>query len=366
MKLLTKTIVLATVLMIGSGAFAQSPTSPTAPASATRQRKATTDGAPQTSPEVKPNSDPVMTSDPNVDKDKSKTSAPPAANTDSAQTANDVKAKADPAITRDAAVDKDKSKSTSTTVTGGPFSEPTPATVKPDTSKADKARKKDASKPLSEVSADGQTNRRDQDAEAEAIVPYYNNFFTTYRLGPEDVISVTVFGQDRYSKGNIKIPPSGRISLALIPDGIFVNGKTVDQVAELVKKRYDEFIIDPQVSVSLDQAGSYRYSVIGDVAQPGIKLMSRRLSVTEALSEAGGVLQTGNRSRVFVLRRQANGVLTPIPVNVSAIYKGQAPDSVYLVPGDQVVVPGNKLKKLQTIMGFTQVLSFARMFTGGF
>jgi len=30
------------------------------------------------------------------------------------------------------------------------------------------------------------------------------------------------------------------------------------------------------------------------VAQPGIKLMSRRLSVTEALSEAGGVLQTGN------------------------------------------------------------------------
>ena len=56
----------------------------------------------------------------------------------------------------------------------------------------------------------------------------------------------------------------------------------------------------------------------------------------------------------------------PIPVNVSAIYHGQAPDSVYLVPGDQVVVPGNTLKKLQTIMGFTQVLSFARLFTGGF
>ena len=141
--------------------------------------------------------------------------------------------------------------------------------------------------------------------------------------------------------------------------------RSLDQVAELVKKRYDEFIIDPQVSVSLDRAGSYRYSVIGDVAQPGIKLMSRRLSVTEALSEAGGVLQTGNRSKVFVLRRQANGTLTPIPVNVSAIYKGQAPDSIYLVPGDQVVVPGNTLKKLQTIMGFTQVLTFARLFTGG-
>lgn len=306
MKLLTQTLVLAIAMAISAGAIAQSP------ANATRQRKTTTDSVPQTA--TQPTSD-VKPGD-------------------------------------------------STTATdAGPFSEPTPATANPN---GDKTKSKDQSKPLADVTSDGQTNRTDQASEEAAIVPYYNNFFTTYRLGPEDVISVTVFGQDRYSKSGITIGPSGRISLALIPDGIFVNGKTVDQVAELIKKRYDEYIIDPQVSVSLDRAGSYRYSVIGDVGQPGIKLMTRRLSVTEALSEAGGVLQTGNSKKVFVLRRQANGTLTPIPVNVSAIYHGQAPDSVYLVPGDQVVVPGNTLKKLQTIMGFTQVLSFARLFTGGF
>ncbi|HVS83773.1 MAG TPA: polysaccharide biosynthesis/export family protein [Pyrinomonadaceae bacterium] len=225
---------------------------------------------------------------------------------------------------------------------------------------------RDKSKTPAAVTADAQTNRTDQSSDEAAIVQNYNNFFTTYQLGPEDVISVTVFGQDRYSKGGIKIPPSGRISLALIPDGIFVSGKTVDQVAELIKKRYDEYIIDPQVSVSLDQAGSYRYSVIGDVAQPGIRLMTRRLSVTEAISEAGGILQTGDKKKVFVLRRQTKGNLTPIPVNVSAIYRGQAPDSIYLLPGDQVVVPGNSLKKWQTLTSFLPILSFARLFTGGF
>lgn len=223
----------------------------------------------------------------------------------------------------------------------------------------------DASTTLTEVTADGQTNRSDPTSEEAAIVPYYNNFFTTYRLGPEDVISVNVFAQERYSKQGIVIPPSGRIYLALIPEGIFVNGKTVDQVSELIKKRYDEYIIDPQVSVSLDRAGSYRYSVIGDVGQPGIRLMTRRLSVTEAIAEAGGILQTGSRSKVYVLRKQANGNLQPIPINVSAIYKGQEPDSVYLVPGDQVVVPGNTLKKWQTLTSFLPVLSFARLFTGG-
>lgn len=209
-------------------------------------------------------------------------------------------------------------------------------------------------------------NRVDQDSDEAAIVQNYNNFFATYKLGPEDIISVMVFGQDRYSKSGIKVPPSGRISLTLVPDGIFVTGKTVDEVAELIKKRYDEYIINPQVSVSLDQAGSYRYSVIGDVGQPGIRLMTRRLSVTEAIAEAGGVLQTGNKSKVYVLRKQANGNLQPIPVNVAAIYKGRAPDSVYLVPGDQVVVPGNSLKKWQTLTSFLPVLSFARIFTGGF
>jgi polysaccharide biosynthesis/export protein len=243
---------------------------------------------------------------------------------------------------------------------GDAVTDPTKAT---DKAAADQV--KDKGKAVAEVTADGKTNRTDPSSEEEAIVPYYNNFFTTYRLGPEDVISVSVFGQDRYSKQGIKIPPSGRISLALIPDGIFVNGKTVDQVAELIRKRYDEYIINPQVSVSLDQAGSYRYSVVGDVATPGIKPMTRRLSVSEAIAEAGGVLQTGNRSKIVVLRKQGNGLLKPIPVNLSAVYKGQSADAVYLVPGDQVIVPGNKLKTLQTIMGFAQVVSFAHLFTGG-
>lgn len=221
-----------------------------------------------------------------------------------------------------------------------------------------------ASKPA-DIPEDTQANRHEVASEEAAVVPYYNNFFTTYRLGPDDIVSVNVFGQDRYSRSGITIPPSGRISLALIPGGVFVNGKTVEEVAETIKKRYDEYIIDPQVSVSLDKASSYRYSVIGDVAQPGIRLMSHRMTVTEALGEAGGVLQTGDRSKVFVLRRQANGNLTPIAVNVNAIYKGKAPDITYLVPGDQVFVPGNKLKSLQKIMSFVPILSFARIFTGG-
>ena len=220
----------------------------------------------------------------------------------------------------------------------------------------------DASRPAADVSPDMQANRQEQVSEEAAITPYYNNFFSTYRLGPEDIISVEVFNQDRYSRKGIIIPPSGRVSLSLIPGGVFVNGKTVEEVAEIIKKKYDEFIIDPQVTVSLDKASSYRYSVIGDVGQPGVRLMNHRMTVTEALAEAGGVLSTGDRSKVYVLRRQPTGFVAPILVNVSAIYKGKVPDSTYLVPGDQIVVPGNKMKKVREWLGFSSVLGFARIF----
>jgi polysaccharide export outer membrane protein len=218
-----------------------------------------------------------------------------------------------------------------------------------------------------DASAEMQAGRRESKSEEEAaVLPYYNNFLTTYRLGPEDVISVSVFNQDRYSKSGITVPPNGRISYPLIPEGILVAGKTTEQVQDEITKRLDEYIINPQVTVSLDKAVSAIYSVVGDVAQPGVRTMSRRYSITEALAMAGGVLNTGNKSKVIILRQQADGRYRPIFVDVKKIERGQAKEMAFLSPGDQVIVPGNRLKTFKTVMDMLPVLNFWRVFTGGF
>ena len=224
----------------------------------------------------------------------------------------------------------------------------------------------DVSKPSTDISPEMQANRREQRSEDEAaVLPYYNNYLTTYRLGPEDVISVTVFGQDRYSKSGIVIPPDGKINYPLVPEGIRVAGKTTEQVAEELTRRLDEYIIDPKITVALEKAQSARFSVLGDVAQPGIRIMTHRLSVYEALAEAGGVLDTGDKSKVMILRRQADGTLRPIRVNIKEIERGRAREMAYLVPGDQVIVPGNTFKKFKQVMDMLPILSFARIFAGG-
>ena len=217
--------------------------------------------------------------------------------------------------------------------------------------------------PPSTLPPDLQAGRREQPSEEEAaIVPYYNNFLKDYRLGPEDVISIEVFNQPRYSKSGITIPPNGRISVYLIPEGILVVGKTTQQIQDEIQKKYDEYIIDPQVTVSLDKAMSARYSVLGDVGKPGVMIMTRRVSVMEALAEAGGVLNTGDKKKVAILRHKADGSVYLIPVNLSAIEKGKTKEMAYLVPGDQVIVPGNRLKSIQQLMNFIPILGFGRIF----
>lgn len=221
-----------------------------------------------------------------------------------------------------------------------------------------------ANQPAQDEKTDDKNLRREGLSEEEsAIVPYYNNYLKEYRLGPQDVISIEVFGQcPDYCKTGITVPPTAKISYPLIREGIFVGGKTVEQIQEEVMKKLDEYIIDPKVTVTLDKVGSARYSVLGDVGTPGVKLMERRLSVYEAIVESGGILRTGDRKKVVIYRQTQIGI-TPLAVNLEDIARGKA-EMIYLVPGDQVVVPGNKIKTIEKVLDIFSKFSIVRLLFG--
>lgn len=224
----------------------------------------------------------------------------------------------------------------------------------------------DKSVTRSDMPAETMANRIEQRSEEEAsVVPYYNNFLSEYLIGPEDVISVSVFGHERYSRPSVVIPPNGVLAYPLIPEGVLVAGKTTRQIADEIAVYLDEYIIDPKVTVTLEKAQSMRYAVLGDVGQPGMRLMTRRLTVYEALLEAGGVLNTGNKKKVVLVRYTPDRRLDRRLVDIAAIERGKAPDNIFLAPGDQIFVPGNKLKTVNKILDLVPIISFARIFTGG-
>lgn len=182
------------------------------------------------------------------------------------------------------------------------------------------------------------SSQNDSSEEESAILSYYNNYLKEYHLGPEDVISVQVFGQPNYSKSAITIPPTAKISYPLVPDGIFVGGKTTEQVAATITKSLDEYIIDPKVTVTLDKVGSARYGVLGKVGVPGVKLMNRRYNLYEAIAEAGGITSEGDKKRVLLLRLNQQGGFSQTFFDMNKMLSGKV-DLPYLIPGDQIIVP---------------------------
>ena len=200
-------------------------------------------------------------------------------------------------------------------------------------------------------------------SEEAAVLSYYSNYLTEYRLGPNDVISVEVFGQcPDYCKENITVPPTAKVSYPLIRGGVLVGGRTVEQVQDEITKKLDEYIIEPKVTVTLVKAMSARYSVMGKVATPGIRVMDRKVSLYEAVIESGGVLKTGNKKKIALIRFGEKGTLSRQNVNLAEIESGKVP-MIYLNPGDQVFVPGKGFT-VDTVFEVLNKASLVRLLFG--
>jgi polysaccharide export outer membrane protein len=203
----------------------------------------------------------------------------------------------------------------------------------------------------------------EDDSDIAAITNYYVNYLTEYRLGPEDVISVQVFGQcPDYCRDEITVPPTAIISYPLIREGIFVGGKSIEQIRDEITKKLDEYIIDPNVMVTLVKVGSARYGVVGKVEKQGNFLMTRRISIFDAITESGGISKEGDKKKAIILRPNAENKFDPILVNLKEIEEGKAA-MAYLQPGDQVLIPKQGFN-FNTILEAAGKISVFRLLLG--
>lgn len=226
--------------------------------------------------------------------------------------------------------------------TENPKTEGQPMETPPETKVEPNQANSGATNPTEKNDDPKQVQEDSDEAEIKAaLTPVYTNYLARYELGPEDVISVQVFGQPNYSKAGIIIPPTAVIQYPLIPGGVFVGGKTLDQIEKEIAKKLDEYIIDPQVTVTLEKVGSAQYAVLGKVGVPGVRLMTRRYSVYDAIIESGGLAPGADKKRITLMRRTSTGGYNPTTIKLEEMIAGKIPME-YLIPGDQVIVPEKK------------------------
>jgi polysaccharide export outer membrane protein len=156
-----------------------------------------------------------------------------------------------------------------------------------------------------------------------------------YRVGPEDVLRVSVWRDETLTR-EVLVRPDGLISFPLIGD-VQADGRTVDEIKGEVALRLSRYVPDPTVSVEVLKVTSYRIYVIGKVNRPGEYLVGHDLDVMQALSLAGGLTPFAAQNRITILRRATGETFD---FRYGDIERGESlGQNIVLQRGDVVVVP---------------------------
>jgi polysaccharide export outer membrane protein len=130
----------------------------------------------------------------------------------------------------------------------------------------------------------------------------------------------------------------GRITVPLLGD-LMAAGRTPDDLASEIQAKLGRFLEVPQVTLSVSQAISARFYVLGEVTHPGAFPLPSRISVVQALALAGGFREFAKKDSLHILRNRG-AEQTAIPFNYKEVEVGlRLEQNIFLEAGDTILVP---------------------------
>jgi polysaccharide export outer membrane protein len=159
-----------------------------------------------------------------------------------------------------------------------------------------------------------------------------------YRIGEGDMLQISVYKEPDASVPNAVVLPDGQIALPLVKR-IQVAGLTPAEAEKNITEQLTKFIPGADVTVVVSGANSKRIYVVGAVKKEGPIPYTYRMTIMQAISEAGGLTDYAKRKKIYVLRNE-NGKELRLPFDYNAALRGERTElNVPMLPNDTLVVP---------------------------
>lgn len=117
---------------------------------------------------------------------------------------------------------------------------------------------------------------------------------SSYVLGPDDVIEVSVLGRPEMTQ-QTRIKPDGTIVIPLL-GSVNAKGETILTLADDIGKKMEAagLLRKPIINVEVVQMVSHTATVLGKVTAPGVVPLDRSMTVSMVLGRVGGALPAGS------------------------------------------------------------------------
>lgn len=185
------------------------------------------------------------------------------------------------------------------------------------------------------------------------------NPMLSYRIGPLDTLSITVFEVKDLTVDKMQVDANGAILLPLIGQVVAMGKTTSELSAEIAGRLGERWLQSPQVSVVVVDAVSQKISVEGAVNEAGVFELKGRTSLLEAVAKAKGASKNANLHKVTIIR-SVDGKPHAASFDLAAIGEGRAGNPEVLA-NDVIIVDGSRVKSFW--QGFVQALPALIFFT---
>ena len=157
-------------------------------------------------------------------------------------------------------------------------------------------------------------------------------------LHAEDIVEISVFQEpDLLTK--TRVSQSGSITFPLIGE-VKIGGLTPEAAAQSIRTQLaKDYIINPQVTVTVTEYSKRRFTVLGQVQKPGAYEMPDReaVSLLQAIGTAGGYTRIADAGDIRVKRTEA-GRDVIYKLNAKNIANGKDPNGFVVLSGDIITI----------------------------
>lgn len=223
-------------------------------------------------------------------------------------------------------------------------------------------------------------------------IPYFQNIDTTSlaasrglydaHIMPKDMLTITVQttdpsaavpfnlsiansvgtnGQLSTGPGNLQgylVDNDGFINFPIIGK-IHVAGMTKTECEDYIKEKVQPYLAKNENPIVTVRMSSYRITVTGEVGHPGvIPVATEKMSVIEALAQAGDLTIYGKRDNVMLIREDASGQKHEVRLNLNDANLINSP-YYYLQQNDILYVEPNSVKAKNSAIGSSTTIWFS-------
>lgn len=159
-----------------------------------------------------------------------------------------------------------------------------------------------------------------------------------YNLGPGDQLLIDITGVNVVSFAPT-VQPDGSISLREF-GRVYVGGRTIEEARDVIKQRLNSnrFSIDKgsSLDVNITNVRSFTVTVMGQVVNPGSKVVGTFNTVLDALNLAGGITNIGSYRHIQIIRN--NRIFAEVDL-YEMIAEADFSSNYFLEDNDMIVVP---------------------------